>query len=564
MIHRAVLYGIGVLCLALACTSRGEPHQALDDERLVHIAEVNGNTISVGLFKKTYVEYLSRTGANDTVAQRYLHLQALVDAYLLGEHAIESGYESDSLYHVYMARQRKKALGGRYYEVNVLDKIQETPEEEQREAFIRFNDKVHLRHLFFRREADALEAYRRLEEGEGFVDLANDVYNTAVYDSSAGDLGIVSYFGVDDAFAEAAFTLEEQYEYTKPVRSRVGYHIVRLENKYSNPLLTESAFQMRREGIGQDVRLRKMRMSGDAFVREYMESLNYDVQREAIVALKQAIDALEYSVEPQPFDFDEEEGFGVEDVEMLQVRLTPETVLVEYDWKGERRTFTAGDYYGWLEELPFAEATANPAASVGRALRNEVLGLAGEEEGLYEDPIVKEAIQHEAMVFLARNIKSQLRQDTTSKPTPEMLDRAFERIAKDRRKSIIVDFWVIPFDRFEEAQQVLALIKAGEERPDSFQGYQAVTGHEVLQDREWMVHLRQAPLDRPVLAGLSNNRWFVIEVSEREEQVYTIEDVRDQLEQQLAPLASEHYVLKDLYQLASIEVDTLRVEQLVQ
>ncbi len=417
-------------------SSRAQPMGSSIDERLIPLAEVDGTAISVGLFKKTYVEFLIATGQNDTRANRYRHLEALLDTYLLGAYARERGYAGNDRFDRYMERQRKKALGGMYYERFVLDRVPAVTDEENRLAFASSQDKVHVRHLFFKREQEAREAYRRLQQGEDFVDLANEVYGTAAYDSSAGDLGLITYFSVDDAFAEAAFSLQKQYDYTEPVRSRVGFHIIRLENRYSNPLLTESAYAARKTGVGENVQLRKTRLQGDAFVRSFMEELNYEVNAPALRGLERSLEAIEHSVEPRPITLQDAETLDASDIEDLAVQVTPETVLVRYEWAGESRHFTAGAYYNWLEELPFAEARSNPAASVGRALRNEVLGLAGEAAGLGDAPIVREAVRHEALVYLSRQLKDVLRADTTRAPSDDMLARAYERLTQGRPGAI--------------------------------------------------------------------------------------------------------------------------------
>ena len=563
----------GILCFiaffAMACgqtpgANSVQLDEGQEDERLIQMAEIDGHSISVGLFKKTYVEFLTRTGANDTDENRTKHLQALVDAYLLGKNAEQLGVAKDTSFDQYMDRQRKKAVGGRYYETVVVDQVPDVTDEEVREAYRRFNEKVHVRHLFFKREHDALEAYERLMAGEDFVRMANEVFNTTAYDTTAGDLGIISYFSVDDAFAEAVFSLKERHTFTRPVRSRVGFHIIRLENRFSNALLTESAFQAKRQGIFENVHLRQVRLQGDAFVRDFMDQLNYEVNRDAMYALADAIGSIAHTASSDPMALSQDEGFSLNDVQTVRAALRPESVLVAYEWQGQPRVFTAGEYYNWLEDLPFQEALSNPAASVGRALRNEVLALAGEEAGLISDPIVQESVQHESMMYLARRIRERLRGDTTQVPTPAMIERAFDRVARDRSVETKVDWWVIPVSEFEDAQYIVHALKDAEEDPRSFAGYHVREGYDISLDKEWMVHLKQAPIGMPVLAGLQGNRWYVFSVMNREVTTYSKEDVYAQLERQLAPFASEYYALNDLYKTASIEVDTLRLQMLVQ
>ena len=505
--------------------------------------------------------FLIATGANDTEENRKQHLQSITDSYLLANDALKKGAHQDPDFLEYKALQRKKALGGRFYEIEVLDKVEDLTDTEKRIAYARFNSKVHVRQLYFRTQAEALKVYDRLEEGEDFIDLANEVFQTAAYDSTAGDMGFVSYFSIDDALAEAAFQLNAKHEYTQPVRSREGYHILRLENKIISPIITESAYAAHGPGVGQEMRLRKIRIAGDTFVRSFMADLNHKVNRDAMMTLTQQIRSMVRPEEPevQPFQLNQKEEITQSELNTVRQALTPETVLIEYEWNGTPRVFTAGDYFHWISDLPYAEIRTNPAASVGRALRNEVFSLAGEEAGLDEDSIVQQSIDFESKVYLASQVKQELRRDTTYKPTEEMVERAFERLARNRKKSVIVDYWTLTVNDAEEGKAILSQIENGQKEPGSIAGYSSYEEWDVQSDPEWMTHLRQAPLGKPFLVGLSGGRWSLLEVTRRDEQMYTLEDVRSSLEKQLAPFSGEYYLLQRLYGAAKIEVDANQI-----
>ena len=539
----------------------------VSDERLIPLAEVDTHTISLGLFKKSYVDYLIASGANDSRALRYQHLEAMIDTYLLGDYAKSTGLVDDHLFQAFIEQQRRDALGGRYYELHVLDQVEGLTEAEKRRAFAFSRDKVHVRQLYFRREAAAWAAYNRLEEGEDFVVLANEIYQTAAFDSSAGDMGLITYFELDDALGEAAFNLKTRYEYTTPIQSRNGFHILRLENRYRNPILTEYEYQTHGPGIGEEMALRKIRMEGDAFVRELMDRLNYQVHSEAVQALTARVRSIVEKNQPAtPVALNQEEVIGAEAMEDIWQALTPSTVLVEYNWAGQQRVFTAADFFRWLPDLPFEELRQNPPASVGRALRNEVLGMAGAREGLAIDLIVMQSVTYQSQIFLARALREQIRQDTSIVPDELLIQQAFDRIIKDRKKSIVVDFWAIPCENLESARNLLAEIEQGKAEPEKIAGYVWRENIDISQHPAWQRHLRQAPLSQPMVVGMQgeegNERWAVFEIHRRQETEYTLDEMRSSLKKQLAPYAGEYYTLRALYEKAHIEVDTTLVEQL--
>jgi len=278
-----------------------------------------------------------------------------------------------------------------------------------RQAFARYKQQVTVRHLFYRNEADAQAAYERLQAGRDFIDEAQDCYGTAAYDSLAGYVGPIRYFQMDDAFAEAAFALEVG-RHTAPVRSRFGFHIIRAEDRIVNPILTEAEYQTRKEGIASRLRLRKRRLEGDRFVREYMEGLDVQVNPEGIRALALALQDLERRVNPEPLPVAPDVELAVLDLGALRAAFAPETPLATYRVAGEARPFTARDYYFWLEDLPFGEARQRTAASVGRALRNEAFAQAGIEQGLGEETRVRREVENESRIYLAAALQARLRE----------------------------------------------------------------------------------------------------------------------------------------------------------
>ena len=197
------------------------------------MAHVNGHLITVGDFERSYIQILIQSGQNDTPEARYNHLDHLIEEYLWYEESLRRNLNSDSLLSEFTELARKRAIGGRYYEIEFLERLPQLTETEIRQAFARYKQPVMVRHLFYRNEADARIAHARLEAGTSFLDEAQTAFRTENFDSTAGWLGEIRYFQVDDAFAEAAFALPIG-QYSAPVRSRQGWHIIQVEDRIKN------------------------------------------------------------------------------------------------------------------------------------------------------------------------------------------------------------------------------------------------------------------------------------------------------------------------------------------
>lgn len=364
------------------------------------MAHINGHVITVGDFERSYVHALIQSGENDTPEARYNHLDLLIEEHLWYEEALRRNLDSDSLLARFTELALKRAIGGRYYELAFLEQLPQLTEAEIRQAFARYKQPVMVRHLFYRNGADARSAHARLTAGTSFLDEAQVAFRTEIFDSTAGWLGKIQYFQVDDAFAEAAFALSVG-QYSDPVRSRQGWHIIKVEDRVYAPVITESEFQSRKDGIAGLLRIRRRRLDGDRFIRTFMENRNVQINADGIRSLQAALGRITNT------------SISLNDIyDTAALPLASGTPLATFSLNGATRTFTGDDYFFWLPELPFSEVTSNPAASLGRALRNETLALAGMELGLITDRVVQEDIAHSARVYLANSLR-QLQPDST-------------------------------------------------------------------------------------------------------------------------------------------------------
>lgn len=85
--------------------------------------------------------------------------------------------------------------------------------------------KVHPHHILVQHEYEAKDIYQWLQSGKDFADLARK-YSQCSSHQQGGDLGEVDSRRLDPDFLEA-FELLKPGSYSKPVKTRFGWHIIR-------------------------------------------------------------------------------------------------------------------------------------------------------------------------------------------------------------------------------------------------------------------------------------------------------------------------------------------------
>ena len=473
------------------------------------VATVDGLDLTRDDVVGSYVDYLVTTGQNDTEALRRRHVEALIDAYLLGAEAERRGLDRDSAIEAASRLARRRLIGAHYYESTVLDTLAAPTEAEVRRAYQLGTEQRVVRQLYYTDPDEAAAAFARLEAGAPFLEEAWALYGTR--DSTAGLLGAVSYWQLDDAFAEAAFATPVGAT-TRPVRTRLGWHILRVEDRLRNPLLSESEFERRRAGIESQLRLRRRRLVGDAFVRQQMEARDVRVNEPALRALQVAVAELEG--DPPP---DAQQGGGEaftpgEQTQLLEA-LQPQTPLATFVVGGRREVFTVADYVVWLDVLPFGEARNRTGASLGRALRNEAFARAGEASGVADDPEVRHELARTRRLRLADALRQRLRDEAPADADSARLAGVAGRLRLDPRQTV-ADFWAVRFETRADADAALRPLRADTSRARGLPGFTRYAGTPLADVPDLAAAVRSAPLGVPTLASAGDG-WAVIAVADR-------------------------------------------------
>lgn len=537
---------VAILLVFGGCTPKEET-QSRDYKVLF---EVNDVQRTVYEFEKSYTERLIATGRHDSRSERNAHLNKMIDNILLSQSAASKGMLDHQIYRSAIEHQERKSIIDVYFIDQMEQEINPLTEDEIRLAYAKRQRKVYVRQLFSQDPADLDSAWQALESGMEFVDVANQFYATSTYDSLAGYLGPISYFGADDNVAEAAYSIP-QGTYTEPVRSRLGYHILFAERVEFPALLTEDDFQYRKQGVESQLRLRRQRLVSSEFVYNLMNQLDVEVNRENLLQLQNAINDLDSDaiINEEPLLESEGRNWTDSRVSSLANQLDQDLVLATYTIDESPSVFTFGQYIDWLPYLSFQESKIRIGASVGRGMRNQVLLDKALSEDYAQDQRVKKALELRATDILSQLQQYQLTMeavlDTQAVQVPETFR---ERLTSSKDIVLKAAYWKVNAGSLDEAQRIVQRLSKGTD-PATIEGYTSpASGVLDKNESDYNLVLKSVP-QTPTVSYTADQGYFVLNVEQR-----SIEEVG--VSTKVSDLEHSYKV----YQAIRGEVDSLRRE----
>ncbi|MFH1862459.1 MAG: peptidylprolyl isomerase [bacterium] len=271
----AVIPWFGVAALALFLTLGGCAKKDI-------VAKVGKDAVTAAEFKDALIQrYRSEEfAAKRTLDERKEILKGLIDEKLKIQDAYRLGLDKDSTVKADAEKASENAAIQELYNVEILGKV--IPERVVRDFYDRMGEEIKARHMLFKTMADADEgqlkealakaeqAYEQLQGGANFDSLARQISEDATTAHNGGDLGYFGWGRMVDEFQEAAFALKKG-EFSKPVKSSYGYHIILLEDR--RPLTSRKSFEEEKENIMRMNMMPKYKAELDSMRDKYLEDL---------------------------------------------------------------------------------------------------------------------------------------------------------------------------------------------------------------------------------------------------------------------------------------------------
>ncbi|MDO3385250.1 peptidylprolyl isomerase [Gilvimarinus sp. SDUM040013] len=132
------------------------------------------------------------------------------------------------------------------------------------------------------REIEAI--HQRALAGEDFAELAKELSDDKGSGAAGGELGFFKANKMVKPFSEAAFALENEGDISAPVKTRYGYHIIKLNRKDT---LKKDPFIAVKGKLIEELRRQMASEASEQLVTEIRTStLEADIDHEAVAALE--------------------------------------------------------------------------------------------------------------------------------------------------------------------------------------------------------------------------------------------------------------------------------------
>jgi len=214
------------------------------------LANVNGTPITEADLKLAEMDIGAELGRMPEMQRRRATLEYLIQVRLLSTAARKDKLESGEAYKKRIDYFRERALRDTYFESKVMNAVTDAEAKEiykKRLAAMPSTGQIRARHILVKTEAEARDVSELINRGQDFVELAKKK-STGPSGPRGGDLGYFSQGDMVKEFETAAFKLKVG-QVSEPVKTKFGWHIIKIEDKRKAAPFEEVKDQVKTELI---------------------------------------------------------------------------------------------------------------------------------------------------------------------------------------------------------------------------------------------------------------------------------------------------------------------------
>jgi peptidyl-prolyl cis-trans isomerase C len=366
-----IFISISLLFLVLNCSKKSNSERA---------ATVNGEPVSVAELEYSlnfFPQYAPSKKGQDAVLA---HLDLLIEKKLFAQKGKSLGFDKSEMVTKVTNWVQREEMLKELYAREIRDKVVIT-EKEIQQRFILGLESVHVRHLFFTTEEQAIVAKNQLNAGASFHKIALQTFKDSILQKNGGDLGFLTFDQMDLRFAEAAFALNNG-EVSAPVQTQWGFHIIRVEDRRKMVFADKATLESKRTSVERDLRLEQEKLRGQEFVGNFMRQFDVKMINSTFNTLgaelfKVVLSATENVPQYQPI-------LGGKELELMSNGLQSYFDLPLISFTGGE--WTIKDFIDIVRVLPITkrprmENPVNFRHDIGLLVRDEFLNLEAQKRG---------------------------------------------------------------------------------------------------------------------------------------------------------------------------------------
>ncbi|MEJ2695064.1 MAG: peptidylprolyl isomerase [Candidatus Sulfobium sp.] len=217
-------------------------------------------------------------------------LGEVINKEVLYQEALKQGMDKSPEFIRKMEDARKMALISDLLEKEIMSTVKVTDKDvrdyydRHRNDFTTMNQ-IRASHILVKTRAEAEKVLERLKKGEKFAEIARKESIDRASAKNGGDIGYFSRGQIVPEFEKAAASLDVG-QISGPVKTRFGYHIIKVTDKKTGPV---AEFERVKEIIREKLTGQKQKEAFDSYLDGLMKKYKVEVNKEAFAASKDSV-----------------------------------------------------------------------------------------------------------------------------------------------------------------------------------------------------------------------------------------------------------------------------------
>jgi len=278
---KKVLILFFVICLVFACAQKKE------ETKGPYLAKVGDSVITQADFEremKGLPQFVQKMFEGPGGNEKFL--EELIKRELLYKEAIKKGLEKDPEYVKKLEDFKRITLVGLLLQKEIEGKVK-VSDQEIKQYYEKNKDKfapvtqIRASQILVKTEDEAKKIEDKLKKGEDFAQLAKKYSIDTATAKNGGDLGYFSRGQMLPEVEAAAMRLKPG-EISEPVKTKLGYHIIKVTDKKTGQVVE---FDKVRNLIQQNLMAEKQKEVFDSYVDGLKKNYKVEINKEALSKL---------------------------------------------------------------------------------------------------------------------------------------------------------------------------------------------------------------------------------------------------------------------------------------